>query len=240
MGLYCGYRQKNTANQITGFEAVITTCAVQLPPGYDKAYSEVFAGVNNGDPLNPKWAQMGYTTYRTLGTPNQQFGLFAEVQAGPDDDTDYFRAYLGTPGDGNQGYKGVLDPATGTWTFYYNGHKIVSFSHPNWVNETTLKADFVGGVSSDDVPYAGTSTAPCNFGACALMVGQAFQVVNFQSGYSQLAQGGTVAPSNMSNAFAIYNGIGGGAGSGGGGQAVYTGGQTQIDANQNAIDPSPR
>jgi hypothetical protein len=240
MSFYCGYRQQNTTSQITGFEAVITTCAVQLPPGKDEAFSRALAGVDNGDPLNPKWAQMGYVTFRSGGSTNQRSQIFVEVQAGPDDDKDYFRAYLGTPDGGNQEYKAALDPATGAWTFYYNGNQIVSFKHANWVNATTLKADFIGEVSSADVPFVGTFNVPCNFGACALLVGQVFQVVNFQSGFNQLAQGGTVVASNINNAFAIYNGTKRGSGASDGGQGTDYQAEPQTDASQSALNPMPR
>jgi hypothetical protein len=164
--LYCGVKQINSTPGIITVAATITTRAAAI--GADlAAHSNAWVGADNADATNPKWAQFGYLYYHPQADVTRH-AVYVEVQAGPNDDTDYYIRYFNAPPAGDHRYSCILDEIGGEWLFFFDRHYLASWQHNGWRDVTASKCTFTGEVNGDGSTLVGAEQSPCTFSNCEI------------------------------------------------------------------------
>jgi hypothetical protein len=163
---YCGLLQIEPQDGIVTVDGTITTNANPIQAGQGPANSNAWVGATNGETGDQmKWAQIGYL-WRRSAAGEMACNVYVEVQAGPNDDTDYFVKYFAAPSAGAHRYSAVLDEFTGTWTFFFDKSYLAGFKHAGWKDITARKTQFTCEIQGEGARVLGTDESPCSFNGC--------------------------------------------------------------------------
>ncbi|HUU82302.1 MAG TPA: hypothetical protein VM243_02255 [Phycisphaerae bacterium] len=182
------YARAWKSGNATGCSARIRTRSAALcgePSEVSDAGSHAWAGVNKfvgGEP--EKWAQIGYGRYRLAGATTVYFRRYAEVQAGPNDTTDYVIFHEDGVPTGVHKYKCfLLSSLFGTWNFEYDDTPFFTWTHSGWKNVTGTDCQWAGEIFNKEDQMLGTAAAKCNFTDCQFSLNWgAFQNANIAEG----------------------------------------------------------
>jgi hypothetical protein len=106
-----------------------------------------------------KWAQSGYGRERNYGSAAIATDRYAEVQG----DTYHIRKEP-APAEGSvHEYKIELDPATGKWSFYFDGARWHNVADPFWRGKRGDSVQWTGEIHNTDDDMSGTAGDKCAF-----------------------------------------------------------------------------
>lgn len=113
-----------------------------------------------------KWAQSGYGRERNAGSAAIAADQYAEING------DGYRIIkVPAPAEGSvHEYKIELDPATGKWSFYFDGTRWQTLADPFWNGKRGTSVQWTGEIHNKEDDMSGTAGNKCNFTECQYRV----------------------------------------------------------------------
>jgi hypothetical protein len=125
-----------------------------------------YVNISDSNGGSVKWAQTGFGRERNYGSTAIATDQYAEVNG----NTYHIRKVPG-PADGSvHEYRFGLNPATGRWTFFFDGTNWHTHSDPFWNGKRGDSVQWTGEIHNTDDDMSGTSGNKCNFTECQYRV----------------------------------------------------------------------
>lgn len=133
--------------------------------GTDHALHCTYLNVSN-ETGGLRWAQTGYGRERNAGSAAIAEDRYAEIQGNV-----YQMIKVPAPAEGTvHEYKIQLNPATGRWSFYFDGTRWRSIADPYWRGKRGTSVQWTGEIHNIEDDMSGTAADKCSFTECQYRV----------------------------------------------------------------------